>query len=331
MPFPSRFDGSTMDQAARALARVVDTASGRLDFSASAPDRAAQARAARQWLPLPVADRRGPDLPRTSLEHDAYFEVRRCTGDTATLFVRALVLAHLEAPLDCVTQHPSDWDDSPAALFEGMRTLYRAAGIAQPPTVASPDPGWSPEPMQTWLAGHRLFFAVIEGAVIGLRHALSHVGDPVELTRGLEFSSTFLRSSAAAMRLASAFDPQLYIDDVRPDMAPPKVSAGFSGLYTVDHKALVKAMTDWRMVAAQLPDTPASEGFVESVDLVYRSHEFVCARFRGDEVPSLLTEATSDGSVLPVSGVALAREFTRRRVHSLRKSTAGGRAAIDRA
>lgn len=319
MPFPRLFGAQTLGRLRAAAPTLLPALWADVDFAAGHGPRAdAGARLRDHEIPPdPLVD--PPMLPATSLEHDAYFGVRRVTGDDSALFLRALLVTHLEAPLESAWDDPTGrWPDTPVELFEGLRLLARMSGADTEPRPAPPDREWHPDPAHTWNAGHRLFFALIEGAVIGIEHASGQVDDVEACAEGMAFASAFLRSSAAAMRLAAAFDPRQYRDTVRPDMMPPTVSAGFSGLYTVDHKALVKSLTKWRAVSSRAGAAHGADELLESVQMVYASHEFVCERFEGAEVPSLRSAALADGSAVPPAGVALSREFTRRRVNALR-------------
>jgi hypothetical protein len=248
----------------------------------------------------------------SSEEHDRYFGVRRISADPAQAFVHSLLVTHLEAPLDCAATIEYVPGEPLSMLFEGLQFLRAEAGL-DPVAIPERDGDTDMPALQVWMAGHRLFFVLIQGAALGLNYAVAHVEDPQERSAGLRFSSTFLRSSAAAMRLASAFDPRLYDSEVRLDMRPPKVSSAFSGLQTHDHHVLVLAMKAWRQVGHVAAGDPALTELIEATQTVYDSHEFVCERFRGNDVPSLRSAALAGDGPAP-SGVSVARGFTKRRV-----------------
>jgi hypothetical protein len=130
---------------------------------------------------------------------------------------------------------------------------------------------------------------------------------------GLALSAAFLRSSAAAMKLASDFAPTDYDATIRPDMAPPRVRAGFSGLQTRDHAYLVRLFGALKPALTASAGLPAHEEFVEAVVGAYAAHEFICARFRGDVLPSLRMAAATRGKTAR-PGTAVIREMMRARL-----------------
>jgi hypothetical protein len=157
------------------------------------------------------------------------------------------------------------------------------------------------------LVGHQLFFVLIQGTIVGLNCFGASEGDEGDRDAGLRLAAAFLRSSAAAMRFASDFDPDDYDSTVRPAMAPPAVRAGFSGLQTRDHAYLVR-LFGARKPALGATGGPAHKEFVESVVSAYATHEFICARFRGDVLPSLRMAARARGRAQR-SGVDVIRDM----------------------
>src|SRR5260221_7453410 len=96
-------------------------------------------------------------------------------------------------------------------------------------------------------------------------------------------------------------------------MAPPVVRAGFSGLQTRDHAHLVRLFGSLTPV---LRSGAAGEGhpeFVEALVSAYAAHEFICARFRGDVLPSLRMAAASGGRTRR-TGVEVIRELMHARL-----------------
>jgi hypothetical protein len=244
-------------------------------------------------------------------EHDRYFEVGRSVGDAARAFAAGLSLAHLAAYENSLTMGVTLLDDQEwRQLFGGLTLLTgiagrdaarddAGAGIA--PLPARPEPaGWRDgyDPGRRWLVGHQLFFALIQGAVVGLNcFTRAAAGQATsEADEGLALAAAFLRSSAAAMKFASDFAPDDYEATVRPAMAPPRVREGFSGLQTRDHAYLVRVFGAVKPALAALDgQAGAHQEFVESVVAAYAAHEFICARFRGSVLPSLRMAAASRG------------------------------------
>lgn len=256
------------------------------------------------------------------LEHDAYFAVDRVAGEPARGFVTGLVLAYLAAYEDCLSGGVTLMDaELWERLFAGL-TLVAGADIAKPPARPQPS-GWRDgyDPAARWLIGHQLFFALIQGSIVGLNcfavaSASWNAEDepPPQMAAGLEFAAVFLRASAAAMRYTSDFAPDDYDRTVRPDMAPPRVRAGFSGFQTRDHAYLVRLLAMLKPVFASLGGRiTAHKELVDSVVSAYEAHEFICARFRGDVLPSLRMAAAAHGKI-DRAGVDVVRELMRNRL-----------------
>jgi hypothetical protein len=260
-------------------------------------------------------------------EHDRYFEVGRSGGDAAQGFAAGLSLAYLAAYENCLSMGVTLLDDQEwSQLFGGLTLLFGIAGRACDdagagtlPPPARPEPaGWRDgyDLGRRWLVGHQLFFALIQGAVVGLNCFTQAAADRAapEADEGLALAAAFLRSSAAAMKLASDFAPDDYEATVRPAMAPPRVREGFSGLQTSDHAYLVRVFGAVKPALAAL-DGPAGAHrvFVDSVVAAYAAHEFICARFRGSVLPSLRMAAASRGKT-GRTGVEVIREMMQARL-----------------
>jgi hypothetical protein len=252
-------------------------------------------------------------------EHDRYFHVTRSARNPADGFATGLLNAHLAVHEDCLDMGVTllaepEWD----LLFVGLEALLRGAGCTwRAPALPSPT-GWRTgyDPPRRWLAGHQLFFSLIQGAIVGLNCFATAVaaGQTAEADEGLRLAAAFMRSSAATMKLTSDFAPDDYERTVRPAMAPPKVRSGFSGLQTRDHAYLVRLFGALRPVFLTLSrPSEAHDEFIESVVSAYAAHEFICARFRGDVLPSLRMEAASRGRTRR-SGTAVIREMMRARL-----------------
>jgi hypothetical protein len=262
-------------------------------------------------------------------EHDRYFEVGRTGGDAAQGFSAGLVLAYLSAYENCLSMGVTLLDDREwRLLFGGLAMLLDIAGGPVVhggtglPAVALPAPlepaGWRDayDPPMRWLVGHQLFFALIQGVIVGLNcftQAAAVEAIP-EADEGLALAAVFMRSSAAAMKFASDFAPGDYETTVRPAMVPPKVREGFSGLQTRDHAYLVRVFGAFRPALATLAGRSEAHGeFVESVVSAYAAHEYICARFRGDVLPSLRMAAASRDRT-DRTGVEVIREMMRARL-----------------
>jgi hypothetical protein len=252
-------------------------------------------------------------------EHDRYFHVTRSAQSPVDGFAAGLLHAHLAVHQDCLDMGVTllaepEWD----LLFAGLEALLRGAGCTwRTPALPSPT-GWRTgyDPARRWLVGHQLFFSLIQGAIVGLNCFATAVaaGQTAEADEGLGLAAAFMRGSAATMKLTSDFAPGDYERTVRPAMAPPTVRAGFSGLQTRDHTYLVRLFGKLKPVFLSLgPSREAHGEFIESVVSAYAAHEFICARFRGDVLPSLRMEAASRGKTHR-PGTTVIKEMMRARL-----------------
>ena len=285
-------------------------------------------------------------------EHDRYFEVGRTGGDGAQGFSAGMMLAYLSAYENCLSMGVTLLDDREwGQLFGGLAMLLEVAGgsavrggpadpadpagqagqaVALP---APPEPtGWRDayHPPRRWLVGHQLFFALIQGTIVGLNcfSRAAAVEAIPEADAGLALAAAFMRSSAAAMKFASDFAPADYDTTVRPDMAPPKVREGFSGLQTRDHAYLVRTFGAVKPALAPLAGrSEAHADFVESVVSAYAAHEYICARFRGDVLPSLRMAAASRART-DRTGVEVIREMMQARLALIGTRTVPGSVAV---
>jgi hypothetical protein len=262
-------------------------------------------------------------------EHDRYFEVGRIGGDAAQGFWAGLLLAYLSAYENCLSMGMTLLDDQEwSRLFGGFAMLLEFAGgsavrcgggVRTAALPAKPEPtGWRDayNPPVRWLVGHQLFFALIQGTIVGLNCFTRAAADEAipEADEGLALAAAFLRSSAAAMKFASDFAPRDYETTVRPAMAPPRVREGFSGLQTRDHAYLVRVFGTVKPVLAALAGQSEAHGeFVQSMVSAYGAHEFICARFRGNVLPSLRMAAASRDRT-GRTGVEVIREMMQARL-----------------
>lgn len=222
--------------------------------------------------------------------YDEFFAVTRFSGNPA------LLLAHsLKATL------PSAYACSGA----GQRVAFaRAARLAGLRLTVAPNTGW-PEhtaPLERWKAGHLLFFTLNQLTVVALRQARAAGCRPTATGA----AAHALRAGAAAMTITATFDKASYHRTVRPAMMPPDLPVeGFSGLWSVDHRALVAELGLWGDHHARVcrPDCTARHVLLTALDEAAAAHRGVCAQFVGRR-PSLLG---SDDSLLVLERLQRAR------------------------
>ncbi|MBT2413415.1 hypothetical protein J7I94_23090 [Streptomyces sp. ISL-12] len=250
------------------------------------PDARSALRAAAEELPAPGdghgtgpgADPRPGDAepladPREAV-YDAHFGVTRTSRDPARTLLRALLRTTAEA---------SAWvrADDRAALHTALTVCGASA----------PDPADAPAgiPTARWRAGHRLFLALTAATVVALRDATARPAGRHPGPGATRDAAVLLRASAAAMEATASFTPHAYETEVRPSMEPPAERDGFSGLWSADHRALVRQLGIWGRAHADACPAGCVVGGVLHAALadVHAAHHGICARFVGHG-PSLL-------------------------------------------
>ncbi|WP_157878510.1 hypothetical protein [Streptomyces chattanoogensis] len=208
-------------------------------------------------------------------DYDAFFGIARVSGASSLLLSKALATT------------VSAMASLPEAAMEPA--LHQALDAARLAPVG--EPGLNPDApaQQRWIHGHRLFFALTQGAIVGLQDALA-APRARSCGQGVHATRVFLRASAAAMRLTSSFSRSAYECTVRPSMAPPQHDAnGFSGLWSADHRVLITRLRAWGAMHEEIctDSCRARRRLMDAVDEVYTAHIGICERFVGDG-PSLL-------------------------------------------
>lgn len=231
----------------------------------------------------PPDHRRVPERRPREAVFDEYFAVARCACAPALLLIDALddTLAKVRA----LSRNPDGTPTEP-----DLELAAHAAGLT--PRSDSRVRRTDATVRERWIQGHRLFFALTQATIVALRHAL-HAPTPAGSVLGLDSAAHFLRASASALRVTASFGVDDYHDIVRPSMAPPHVSrTGFSGLWSADHRVLVRSLREWGRVAPAKSATlrPAHRRLAEVLTDVHHAHVGVCSRFVGSG-PSLLRGA----------------------------------------
>lgn len=151
--------------------------------------------------------------------------------------------------------------------------------------------------MSRWRVGHHAFFVLLQGIVLAHRRleAALITGDMPSAKRALSQAARMLDGSAAAMRFAGDMPSERYAV-VRESMTPPNVPAKFSGLWSVDHCAMIEGMkalrerlmNNWGALEAEL------HVWHEAIDRVYAAHACVCEYFVGNGPSLAMRSETSE-------------------------------------
>jgi hypothetical protein len=98
-------------------------------------------------------------------------------------------------------------------------------------------------------------------------------------------------------------------------MSPPAVPEGFSGGMSVDHGHLIAVLRRLRepLATARALHPAAHAEMSAALAQVYDDHKFVCARFGGDELPSLRMQRQD----APPTSVDMLERFKERRTEMI--------------
>ncbi len=219
----------------------------------------------------PLADAREAD-------YDRYFGIARTPHRPADTLAQALYSAVGEmtalAPQEA---HPA------------LHRSLAVCGLATPKASGCPDDSL----LGRWKTGHRLFFALIQCAIVALHSATPDAGaDAAQhpAPGDTHSAAMLLKSCATVMRATASFSPYAYTRVVRPSMAPPQHDLdGFSGLWSADHRVLVSHLRTWGTAHSRSCSRrcPPHQELSAALAEVHDAHHGICARYVGAQ-PSLL-------------------------------------------
>lgn len=156
------------------------------------------------------------------------------------------------------------------------------------PGGAVPTPGQARAVLR-WKLGHHLFHVQL----IAMNSLLAEVPHALD-TRAWPHAVTLLRrltvlydAASAAMRYAADFPTRQYTELIRPSMAPPMLSPGFSGESNRDHTHMVERVRTVRTrirqeaAAGVIPSTVVQEAqaLFKAQARNRRQHMLICERF----------------------------------------------------
>jgi hypothetical protein len=226
---------------------------------------------------------------------DRFFRLRRSAhSDAFALGIAAATVAGAKemqrinslVPAECAAMvnalHRIAGEFLPGAQTESMLSLSDD-GLADRLAVDS---------HARWRNGHVLFVGLIDAAIYFHLKALEAIAakDNVATNFALRDASCIFHGSAAALRLAGDLAPKHY-DDIRKLMEPPNLPAGFSGLWNIDHRQLLKLVKQLGTAIQTMYPAIASahEEYLLSINAAYAAHRYVCQRVVG-HAASLATQ-----------------------------------------
>jgi hypothetical protein len=151
-----------------------------------------------------------------------------------------------------------------------------------------------------WKLGHHMFhlqLAAMNTLLVAAREWLESVRWP-ELAETLNRLGVLYDGATATMRYATDFSPGLYERLIRPSMAPPFTSPGFSGTLNFEHQLMIGQLRELRgqFEAIDASSAPPPQVVRDAAARLWgaqarnRSHHvLICQRFVPD-AKSLLSE-----------------------------------------
>jgi hypothetical protein len=150
-----------------------------------------------------------------------------------------------------------------------------------------------------WKLGHQLFhlhLAAMNGLLVQAGHALETARWP-ELEAAFDKLTVLYDAATSTMRYAADFSQELYERVIRPSMAPPFMTPGFSGVLNIEHERMLTSLTTLRRgfkAADRAGGVPgdvrgAATRLWSAQSRNRRHHIFVCEKFV-PEGKSLLSE-----------------------------------------
>ncbi|SFB25641.1 hypothetical protein SAMN05216266_10744 [Amycolatopsis marina] len=150
-----------------------------------------------------------------------------------------------------------------------------------------------------WKLGHQLFhlhLATMNGLLLQGEHALEKSHWP-ELEAVFGRLTVLYDAATATMRYAADFSQELYERVIRPSMAPPFMTPGFSGVLNIEHEQMLNRLTALRRGFKSADRAGRAPGDVRDAATRLwsaqsrnrRHHIFVCEQFV-PEGKSLLSE-----------------------------------------
>jgi hypothetical protein len=242
------------------------------------------------------------DLTANAATHDAYFRIVRVADNAPQVLVRSVLQANLiflEEVSQAGTALTSSELQHLGSALAGL-AFYIAGDTKGIPNSVNYSHWAAPgapkvEPMRRWVCSHQLFAMLTQGMILALQEMTGALQDTrdADAAAALDLITVLLQGASIAFQFAADFPPGRYQDSVRPSMAPPFTSEGFSGILSADHRHLVKLLHLFRpqFEAAQNGCPGHYKRFIEAFGAMYDSHKHVCSRFVGTERSSLLMSA----------------------------------------
>lgn len=253
-----------------------------------------------------------PSETEENRDNDLAFGIVRMSGNPLPHLLRSLLDAYEGAfevaQRDGAGLSKEQWHDLAAAPVTLLRWLAAPDTVPGPPPAPPPPAARSGardnDALRRWVRGHHVFMVLSQGMAVALDVLCSCAdsGRLEQATASAVVADVLMRASAGALAFAGDATPADYSAQIRPTLMPPVAPPKMSGLHWRDHEALIlrlrRSGAAWEWLAERRPGLV--DGFRASLSHTYESHRGVCARFVGDQVPSLLATGRSRRSAVGV-------------------------------
>lgn len=236
--------------------------------------------------------------------HDAFFNIFRGEDHDALRHVLTIVDAALALRADLADTETTLDDAALARIGRGIEQAFVLATGVRPAPLALPPrrEGLTDDPdraARRWLRGHHIFLVITQALVVALDDLATTMrgagDDAAARIQALATFAALIDLSSDTMSLTGDFAPPIYDGVIRVAMAPPFMPEGFSGVFSSDHRHLVRRLREERPMFEALRDglPGAHADAVASMIRLYDNHKQVCSRFIGVDQGSLLMSAAS--------------------------------------
>lgn len=238
------------------------------------------------------------------VEYDAAFSIRRSANTPAALAhsIGTGVLGAVRQLSFSNSMMPGEQQALVSGLARMVIDLAPGTGF-RPAFMVGAQPAPLPpyDPVERWVDGHWAFFGICQASII-TAHRYADALENGDLAR----AEAAVRSLTAAMhtlgngfRLAGDLTEEEY-RFVGSQMQPPKLPAGFTGLWLADHQRMLGLVHKIGRMDIPEPLQDLHGAYLAELNFAYWSHRFVCERIAGKRtsLAGAATASAMDGGEL---------------------------------
>lgn len=221
-----------------------------------------------------------------TVEHEHYFDIVRVDINNLELVMDNLLHSFSLVMADAQNQPCT----MPKQDFEVFLTCLQGfASIAadmdtdiQPVEIRfdyQPNNEHLEDPVYRWKVGHYLFFSIIQMLIVSLswlKQAIEQK-DEALVKKTLVCTSNLYRSSIVGFIYGTNYHSDNYQNEIRESMGPPEYSPGFSDINSVDHRYMLKLLSDVRKLGLDdYQHLDEFHNYLEAIASLYDQHSLVC-------------------------------------------------------